>query len=320
MQVRPFAPVATTVGASNTHAVANTARGIGGGPEVRKNADPWRSDDQPCAPEVARLPQAMRVQTICTPLNPDARPETTAQATSPNGLYELPYAVPVPKGGLHSLTFPISINRAEQRKGPGDAENFFGMRWSVNDLHGRWIGGGHIGLQPRPDGKARLVFSGFGPHFSPVDGSPPAHGGPGASSGATIDFQFGHKYELTVERDSRDPRLLRAFVQDVSTAFQPGPRRHVQDLRVDQDAVLGGRQAGFIEHDGKAISKSSEIGRAECVFHAPSGRSSRGQRVDGTLAQGELSGRFGNSTTGRREVAMLVNQVVAVRISLRGAR
>jgi hypothetical protein len=317
MQVRSFAPVATTVGASNTHAVANTARGIGGGPDVRKNADPWRSDDRP---EITGLSQAMRVQTIRAPLNPDAKPETKAQATRPNRLYELPYAVPLPKGGLHSLTFPISINRAEQRKGPRDAGDFFAMRWSVNDSNGRWVGGGHIGLQPRQDGKARVVFSGFGPHFSPDKGRPSADGGPGASSGATIDFQFGHKYELTVERDSRDPRLLRAFVQDVSNAFQPGARQHVQDLRMDEDVVLGGRQAGFIEHYGKAIGKSSEIGHAECVFYAPSGRSSSGQRFDGTLAQGELSGRFGNSTTGRREVAMLGNQTTAVRISLRGAR
>jgi hypothetical protein len=266
------------------------------------------------------LPQTMRIQTIRTPLNPDAKPETKAQATGPNGLYELPYAVPVPKSGLHSLTFPISINRAEQRKGPCDAGDFFAMRWGVNDLKDRWLGGGYIGLQPRQDGKALVVFSGFGPHFSPVNGSPHADGGPGASSRAIIDFQFGHKYELTVERDSRDPRLLRAFVQDVSNAFRPAPRQHVQDLRVDQDAVLGGRQAGFIEHYGKAISKSAQIGRAECVFYAPSGRSSCGLRVDGTLAQGELNGRFGSSTMGRRVVAMLGNQVVAVRVSLRGAR
>ncbi|HTV85309.1 MAG TPA: hypothetical protein VME63_07880 [Dyella sp.] len=255
-----------------------------------------------------------------TLLNPDAVPQAKAKATSPNRLYELSYVLHAPKAGLRSLTFPIAIRRAEQRKGAHDAGDFYAMQFGVNGADGTSVGCGYIGLQPREDGKALVVFSGSGPRFSALEGRPEADGGCGASNSTLIDFQFGHTYELTVERDAYDPSVLRAYAQNVSNPARPGPREHVKDLRVDRDVTLAARQEGFIEHYGKAISRSAEIGRTEGIFHAPFGRSMQGRHVGGALTQGQLSGRFGTSTTGRRVTAVEGGQVKAVRVTLWGVR
>ncbi|MEX1829357.1 hypothetical protein [Luteibacter sp. CQ10] len=256
---------------------------------------------------------------MITALNANAKPETKARATLPNALYRLSYSLPGVGNGLTQLTFPMKIDAAQQRRGPNDAGHYYAMQFDVNDLKGRRAATGYIGLQPRQDGKALVAFSGFGKSFRAPSGIPSADGGPGASNATLIDFRFGHTYELTIERDAGDRRMLSAFVRDVTRAANPGAPRYVKSLRMDRDVLLAGRQTGFVEHYGKSLGRSSDIAYTAGTFHAPFGTSEQGKILHGSLTQGELHGRFQHSTLGHRSITTVGRRIVEVALGIRGA-
>ncbi|MCI1736911.1 MAG: hypothetical protein LKM38_06500 [Pseudomonas veronii] len=88
----------------------------------------------------------------------DPKLEIKKVATSPNGLYGLSYSLSAPGAGLSNITFPMSIDEGLQRKGSKDAGIYYAMQFGVNDAQGRPLGRGYIGMQPRGDGKALIVF------------------------------------------------------------------------------------------------------------------------------------------------------------------
>lgn len=258
-------------------------------------------------------------QITTTKLNENAVPEQKKAATGPNGLYNLDYDIPGAGNGLASLTFPISIDKGLQRVKANDAGHYYAMQFDVNNLEGKNLGTGYIGLQPRADGKALVTFSGFGSHFTAPKGRAGADGGSGASNSTTIDFQFGHKYALMVERDPTDHSLLKGYVQDVTDPENPGTRQHVKDLQLDEDALLAGRQSGFIEHYGKKAKESSDLGRTAGSFYAPSGKSVDDETIEGSLTDGTLYGRYKHSLTGERETTKVGSSIVQVKVDIHGA-
>ena len=240
------------------------------------------------------------------------------EATKPNVLFGVDYYVYTPSPGLSNITFPITIDKGAQRKSSNDGGIFYAMRFDVNNEKGKKLGGGYIGMQPRGDGKALVVFSGFGPHFSAPKGSPEADGGPGGSNSTLVDFKFGHKYNLTVERDPDNAKRLKAYVQDVTDPDKLGPRHHVKDLDVDQKVALAGYNIGFVEHYGAKIDRSSQIAPTSGSFFAPFSTDDRGRVRNGSVNSRGLYGRFANSMTGTQEITKKGERRTQVKFSLQG--
>ena len=240
------------------------------------------------------------------------------QATAPNGLFGVNYSIYAPSPGLSNITFPITIDKGAQRKSSKDGGIYYAMQFGVNNEKGNKLGTGYIGMQPRGDGKALVVFSGFGPHFSAPKGRPEADGGPGGSNSTLVDFKFGHKYNLTVERDPDNAKRLKAYVQDVTDPDKLGPRQHVKDLDVDQKVALAGYGIGFVEHYGAKIDRSSQIAPTSGSFFAPFSTDDRGRVRNGSVNSRGLYGRFANSMTGTQEITKKGERRTQVKFSLQG--
>lgn len=240
------------------------------------------------------------------------------EATAPNGLYRVSYYISTPSPGLSNITFPISIDEGAQRKSSNDGGIYYSMQFGINDEDGKRLGDGYIGMQPRGDGKALIVFSGFGPHFSAAKGRPEADGGPGGSNSTLVDFKFGHKYNLTVERDPENPKRLKAYVQDVTDSDKPGPKQHVKDLDVDQKVALAGFNAGFVEHYGAKIDRSSQIAPTRGSFFAPFSTDDKGSVKNGSVNSTGLYGRFANAMTGTQEITKKSGRRTQVKVSVQG--
>ncbi|TDA48924.1 hypothetical protein EVG18_02780 [Burkholderia pyrrocinia] len=192
------------------------------------------------------------------------------------------------------------------------------MQFDVNNEKGYKIGTGYTGLQPREDGKALVLFSGFGANFNAPDGRPGADSGPGASNSTMIDFQFGHTYNLTVQQRHDDPKILQAYIQDVTDSNNPGPKQWVKDLHVTQDATLSGKQTGFVEHYGASINNSAQIARTSGSFSAPFTTDDNSNVKYGSLSRGELYGRYANSMTGDQTLTKERGQIKKVEFSFHG--
>ncbi len=249
----------------------------------------------------------------------DPKPEIKNVATSPNGLYRLSYSLPAPGAGLSNITFPMSIEEGQQRKGSKDAGIYYAMQFGVNDEQGKSLGRGYIGMQPRGDGKALITFSGNGEHFKAPQGRAEFDGGAGASNSTLVDFKFGNKYNLTVERDAENPRKLSGFIQDVTDPNKPGPRQHVKDIYVDQDAALAGRDVGFVEHYGAKINQSSQIATTRGSFSAPFTQDDKGNIHVGEIKNGGFYGRYKNSLVGNQQVISEGGKGKEVQFSFQGA-
>lgn len=249
----------------------------------------------------------------------DPKPEIKNVATSPNGLYYVKYSLPAPGAGLSNITFPMSIDEGQQRKGSEGAGIYYAMHFRVNDEQGARLGRGYIGLQPRGDGKALIVFSGNGEHFKAPQGRDEFDGGVGASNSTLVDFKFGNKYNLTVERDAENPRKLRGFIQDVTDPDKPGPKQHVKDIYVDQNAALAGNEVGFVEHYGAKINQSSQIAPTRGSFSAPFTQDDKGNIKVGEIKSGGLYGRYKNSLIGNQQVISEGGKGKEIHFSLQGA-
>lgn len=322
MNVLNVTNVRPVAGGQRNEAASHATPSVDTTPVVRKVAAPWdAAGPARPMPGAAAAPAAKEQPvTTTTTLNGGAQEQTMASATKPNQLYLATYDIPGVGNGLTSLTFPVRIDAAQQRVAAGDAGTFYAMQFAVKDEKGKSHGQGYIGLQPREDGKARVAFSGFGAQFSAPGGTAKADGGPGASNSTSIDFVFGNKYELTIERDSTNHALLKAYVRDVTDPAKPGPRQDVKSLSLDKKVLLGGHAEVFIEHYGKSISKSSEIGRTKGSFYAPGGTSEKGETIDGKLYEGRLSGRYKQSTTGERTVTKIGQRIVELQLEIQGAK
>ncbi len=232
----------------------------------------------------------------------DPKLEIKKQATAPNGLYKVNYSVPSPHPGLSNITFPMSIDEGLQRKTHKDPGIYHAMQFGVNDSSGKRLGGGYIGMQPRGDGKALVTFSGYGPHFKAPQGRAEFDGGKGASNSTLVDFKFGNKYNLTVERDPQNPQRLSAYIQDVTDPDNLGSKQHVQDLDVDRKVALAGRDAGFVEQYGAKINRSSQIAPAGGSFSAPFTTDEKGNVKTGVINSDGFYGRYKNSMVGNEQI------------------
>jgi len=232
----------------------------------------------------------------------DPKLEIKKEASAPNGLYGVSYSVPTSGKGLSNITFPMSIDEGAQRKSARDGGIYFAMQFRVINDDGKSLGGGYIGMQPRQDGKALITFSGFGSHFVAPKGRPEADGGAGGSNSTLVDFEFGHKYNLTVERDPENPKILKGYIQDVTDPDNPGAKRHVKDIEVDENASLSGSYGGFVEHYAARINRSSQIAPTSGSFSAPFTVDDQGNVKEGSITSTGLYGRYRNSITGTQEV------------------
>jgi hypothetical protein len=248
----------------------------------------------------------------------DPKLEIKKVATSPNGLYGLSYSLSAPGAGLSNITFPMSIDEGLQRKGSKDAGIYYAMQFGVNDAQSRPLGRGYIGMQPRGDGKALIAFSGNGTHFKAPQGRPEFDGGKGASNSTLVDFKFGNKYNLTVERDPEDAHKLRGFIQDVTDPDKPGPKQHVKDIYVDQKFALSGRDRGFVEHYGAKIDRSSQIAPTRGSFSAPFTTDDMGNVRIGEIKSDGLYGRYKNSMVGRQQVISEAGKGKEIQFSFQG--
>ncbi|WP_256657479.1 hypothetical protein [Pseudomonas sp. R3-18-08] len=248
----------------------------------------------------------------------DPRLEVKKEASAPNGMYLVSYSVPGSGQGVSNITFPISIGAGTQRTSSEPAGIYYAMQFGINDEQGNFLGGGYIGLQPREDGKARVPFSGFGSHFTAPHGSSDADGGPGASNSTAVDFKFGHKYNLTVEQDPKNPLRLSGYIQDVTDPEKLGPKQHVKDLYVDRKVSLTTRFSGFVEHYGKEIDRSSQIAPTAGSFSAPFTTDDQGNIKVGSVQSDGLYGRFRNSITGDLEVTRMNGEGKELKFSFQG--
>lgn len=248
----------------------------------------------------------------------DPRLEIKKEATSPNGLYGVSYSLSAPGPGLSNITFPMSIDEGLQRKSGKDAGIYYAMMFGVNSAEGKALGRGYIGMQPREDGKALIVFSGYGSHFKVPQGRPEFDGMKGASNSTLVDFKFGNKYNLTVEVDPENPRKLKGFIQDVTDPHRPRPKQHVKDIYVDQAVALSGRDTGFVEQYGARINRSSQIATTGGSFFAPFTRDEKGSVKVGEINSIGLYGRYKNSMTGNQQVTKEAGQRKELKFSFHG--
>jgi len=248
----------------------------------------------------------------------DPKLEIKKEATAPNGLYGVSYSVPAPSSGLNNITFPMSIDEGLQRKTGKDAGIYYAMHFGVNHDGGKYLGRGYIGMQPRGDGKALVVFSGYGPHFTASQGRAEFDGVKGASNSTLVDFKFGHKYNLTVERDPEDPQKLSAYIQDVTDPDNPGPKQHVKDLNVDRKFALAGGDVGFVEQYGSKINRSSQIAPTSGGFSAPFTTDDKGNIKAGAINSTGLRGRYKNSMVGTQQVTRESGIGKEIHFSLQG--
>ncbi|WP_256581482.1 hypothetical protein [Pseudomonas sp. QC2] len=249
----------------------------------------------------------------------DPKLEIKKEATSPNGLFAVSYSIPVAGSGLNNITFPMIIDEGLQRKTAQDPGIYYAMLFDVSNEQGKSLDGGYIGIQPRQDGKALVMFSGFGSHFSAPKGRAEADGGEGGSNSTLVDFEFGHKYNLTVTRDPDNPQRLKGYIQDVTDPAHPGVKQHVEDLDVDQKFVLAASNTGFVEHYGADISRSSQIAPTRGSFFAPFTT-----EADGTVKAGEVRsdgfyGRYKNAMIGDQEVTKVAGKGQEVYFTFQGA-
>lgn len=248
----------------------------------------------------------------------DPKLEIKKEATSPNGLYQVSYSLSAPGAGLTNITFPIVIDEGLQRKSAKDGGVYYAMQFDVNNEKGKRIGGGYIGIQPRGDGRALITFSGFGPHFQAPKGRSEADGGKGGSNSTMVDFKFGNKYNLTVERDPENPKRLSGYIQDVTDPDNPGPKQHVKDLDVDQNVALSGRKTGFVEQYGANINRSSQVASTRGGFSAPFTTDENGNTRVGEIKGLGLYGRYKNSIVGNQTVTKEAGSGKEIKFSFQG--
>ncbi|MFL1503560.1 hypothetical protein ACI77J_18710 [Pseudomonas sp. O64] len=248
----------------------------------------------------------------------DPRHEIKKEATSPNGLLAVSYSLATPSSGLSNITFPMSIDEGLQRKSGTDAGIYYAMMFGVNTEKNTYLGRGYIGMQPRGDAKALIIFSGYGPHFKASQGTAEFDGVKGASNSTLVDFKFGNKYNLTVERDPANAKNLKAYIQDVTDPDNPEPRQHVKDLSVDQRVVLVGTDTGFVEQYGAKINQSSQIAPTRGSFFAPFTTDDEGNIKVGEIKSNGLYGRYKNSVVGQQQIVKAGGVGKELEFSLQG--
>jgi len=201
------------------------------------------------------------------------------QPWSPTGIININYTIPgAPKLGFDSVSFPINIDGAPERKG-----FYYAMQYSF--INGN---SGYIGLQPRDKSSGLAIFSVFGNGVKPIashcTGS--ADGGAGSSCSKSINLIFGHKYNLTVKRDSENNKVWRGYVEDTVTgevneigAWQPK----------DSSEGIKNSSVGFVEYTPE-INSCSKIPYTKVFFGSPIANSD----ITGSLKRPSIYGKCKN--------------------------
>jgi hypothetical protein len=219
-------------------------------------------------------------------INPNAQPShDEANEGGATHLLKNHWKIPVESGTLDNVHFPMKIDESAKRGSSGG--NYFAQQFTFTNADGTprpsgkttdprdkytpdFYSVGYIGLQPsEKDGKARAVFSGFGAGITSSTGTSGADGGPGASNGKEMDFQYGHKYDLSVEVDKNDPNTFNGYAQDVTDPKNPGEKVFIGNLKFDKPTKISSTEGGFVEQYGSHTSGSHQIHGAKGTFYDP---------------------------------------------------
>jgi hypothetical protein len=253
--------------------------------------------------------------TLWQPLNPGAKPGAVNDSIASNvfklqqgGIHLLRNDWNIGSQGdsLDNIHFPMKIDASAKadidgQRYPGG--NFFFQHFGFTDTNGRPIPSGvsydpsrqnynpdlvgYIGLEPNKDGTANVKFAAFGKGvtFDPNDPPDPnrvsynyADSEEGSSQHLKIDFEYGHKYDLSVEVDENDPRKIHGYVQDITDPNNPGPKRLVGTLVFEQPVKFGNKGAGIVEQHDSDITESDEVHHTKGTFYEPFTNDHDGQK------------------------------------------
>jgi hypothetical protein len=243
--------------------------------------------------------------TVSYSINPDAQPaDIAAHGSGANGFLQSTWSIPSLPGSLDNVHFPMQINDSAQHgtgsTGEGGGQYFaqhIGFTTPDGKQHpdGRR---GYIGIQPSTeDGKAYAIFSGWGKGVTTTTGHSGADGDSGASNKTKFDFQYGHKYDLSVEVDKNDPKTLNGYVQDVTDPNNPQPKVLIGNLKFEHPVSIGNHDSGFVEQFGSNTTSSTQVHRATGEFGAPYTEGKNG-KTQGTISPWSPYGNYKNSITG----------------------
>lgn len=142
---------------------------------------------------------------------------------------------------------------------------------------------GYIVIIPIEDNKKALFrFGGFGNGITTDTGHNGIDHGSGAVNFPELEFNYGHKYDLSVEVDKHDPRVLNGYVQNVTNPKNPGPKQFVGNLKFKDSIRLGTGQLGFTEQLSTPTAGSNQIHRIKGSFYDPYSESG-GKKINGSL-------------------------------------
>lgn len=184
----------------------------------------------------------------------------TASADVGGGNVSIGWSIPdAPSEGMSNITFPITVN-------PGTAHKegiYFAQQYDFENAMG------YTGLQPRPDnGGTERLSARFSTFTAGATTSDPlchegADGGPGVTCAVDFDGEYGHRYDIKVERTGTD--TWTGTAKDTVT----GKATHLGTYSLPSGSGnLQGSQGGFVEYY-LGIPSCAEMPKSDAVFGGP---------------------------------------------------
>lgn len=208
-------------------------------------------------------------------------PEPQApQRWGPTGIVSIPYhvATQAPQG-LEQITFQLRVDEAPHANG-----FYYALQYTL--LNGN---GGYIGIQPRSDGKAIIIFSMFGKGAEAITDNCNAGNDDGLVIHCTLvtDFLQKNRYALTITRAAGTPGAWQAYLTNVTGHGQP---ISIGILKPRASSLgLQGKGSGFIEYY-PLIASCNEVPRTRVFYAAPRAKTS-GKGVTGTITTPSTYGK-----------------------------
>ncbi|GLQ99594.1 hypothetical protein [Dyella mobilis] len=240
------------------------------------------------------------------PINPGALPSNApSNGDGANHLLYNDWSIDTGSKALDNLHFPMKIDDSAKTLLEGDhapnggnadgriGGNFFFQQFSIKNSDGSEpnygndnLGGrnaAYIGIQPSATpGKAIFRFAGFGEGITTSTGLGGADGGPGAQNNRMLDFQYSHKYDLSVEADKSDPHVLNGYVQDVTDPQNPGPKQFIGNLRYSNPVKLSTDGGSVVEQGGSRTTGSNQIHYVKGTYYNPYSLNEAGNQENGS--------------------------------------
>lgn len=191
-----------------------------------------------------------------------------------------------PDSGLTNITFPLTVNPATAHK----SGIYFAQQFGFT--HAEDVG--YTGLQPRENnGETERLSARFSSFIAGTTTSDPlchegADGGPGVTCAVDFDAEYGHRYDIRVERTGGD--TWTGTARDTVS----GKETHLGTWTLPAGSgELRGSQGGFVEYYA-GIPSCAEMPRSDVVFGGPT--STDGGGLSGTSrANHEYSDCVGES-------------------------